>query len=76
VHVEGVEPTNGSTELAEVNLAERQIHPNVLWRNNSFGTQSKAGGRFAERIMTVIATLKQQHRNVLNHLTEACDATN
>jgi transposase len=68
VRVEGVEPTN--------NLAERQVRPGVLWRNGSFGTQSEAGSRFAERIMTVIATLKQQHRNVLDYLTEACDAAN
>jgi transposase len=68
VRVEGVEPTN--------NLAERQIRPNVLWRRSSFGTQSEAGSRFAERIMTVVATLKQQNRNVLDYLTEACDAAN
>jgi transposase len=66
VRVEGVEPTN--------NLAERQVRPGVLWRKTSFGTQSEAGSRFAERIMTVIATLKQQQRNVLDYLTEACDA--
>jgi transposase len=68
VHVEGVEPTN--------NLGERQVRPGVLWRNSSFGTQSKAGSRFAERIMTVVATCKQQHRNVLDYVTEACDAAN
>lgn len=68
VHIEGVEPTN--------NLAERQIRPGVLWRKGSFGTQSEAGSRFAERIMTVVATLKQQHRNVLDYLTQACDAAN
>ena len=68
VRVEGVEPTN--------NLGERQVRPGVLWRKNSFGTQSQAGSRFAERIMTVVATLKQQHRNVLDYLTEACDAAN
>jgi transposase len=68
VRVEGVEPTN--------NLGERQVRPGVLWRKNSFGTQSEAGSRFAERIMTVIATLKQQHRNALDYLTEACDAAN
>jgi transposase len=68
VRVEGVEPTN--------NLAERQVRPGVLWRNGSFGTQSEAGSRFAERIMTVVATLKQQHRNALDYLTEACDAAN
>ncbi len=68
VHIEGVEPTN--------NLAERQIRPGVLWRKGSFGTQSQTGSRFAERIMTVVATLKQQQRNVLDYLTEACDAAN
>lgn len=68
VRVEGVEPTN--------NLAERQVRPAVLWRKSSFGTQSEAGSRFAERIMTVVAALKQHHRNVLDYLTEACDAVN
>jgi transposase len=68
VRIEDVEPTN--------NLAERQVRPGVLWRKNSFGTQSEAGSRFAERIMSVVATLKQQHRNVLDYLTEVCDAAN
>jgi transposase len=68
VHVEGVEPTN--------NLAERLIRPGVLWRKRSFGTQSQAGSHFTERIMTVVATLKQQHRNVLDYLVEACEAAN
>jgi transposase len=68
VHVEGVEPTN--------NLGERQVRPGVIWRKMSFGTQSAAGSRFAERIMTVVSTLKQQQRNVLSYLTEACDAAN
>jgi transposase len=68
VRVEGVEPTN--------NLGERQVRPGVLWRNGSFGTQSKAGSRFVERIMTVVATLRQQDRHVLDYLTEACDAAN
>lgn len=68
VRVAGVEPTN--------NLAERQIRPGVLWRKNSFGTQSAAGSRFAERIMTVVSTLRQQQRNVLDYLTAACEAAN
>jgi transposase len=66
VQVEGVEPTN--------NAAERAIRPGVLWRKGSFGTQSEAGSRFVESMMTVVATLKQQQRNVLAYLTEACDA--
>ena len=68
VDVEGVQPTN--------NLGEQKIRPAVLWRNSSFGTQSKAGSRFVERILTVAATLKQQNRNLLEYLTEACNAAN
>jgi transposase len=66
VHVEGVEPTN--------NTAERAIRPGVLWRKRSFGTQSERGSRFVESMMTVVATLKQQQRNVLEYLTAAHEA--
>jgi transposase len=66
VRVEGVEPTN--------NAAERAIRPGVLWRKGSFGTHSAQGSRFVEAMMTVVATLKQQHRNVLAYMTEACQA--
>lgn len=68
VRIPGLEPTN--------NLAEQQVRHGVLWRKVSFGTQSDAGSRFAERIMTVVATLKQQQRNVLDYLTDACEAAN
>ncbi len=66
VQVEGVEPTN--------NAAERSIRPGVLWRKGSFGTQSAEGSRFVESMMTVVTTLKQQQRNVLEYLTAACEA--
>jgi transposase len=66
VRVEGLEPTN--------NTAERAIRPGVLWRKGSFGTQNAQGSRFVEAMMTVVATLKQQHRNVLAYMTEACQA--
>ena len=66
VQVEGVEPTN--------NTAERSIRPGVLWRKGSFGTQSAEGSRFVESMLTVVATLKQQQRNVLEYLTAACEA--
>jgi transposase len=62
----GVEPTN--------NAAERAIRPGVLWRKGSFGTQSAEGSRFVEAMMTVVTTLKQQHRSVLDYVTAACDA--
>jgi transposase len=66
VQVDGVEPTN--------NTAERAIRPGVLWRKGSFGTQSEEGSRFVESMMTVVATLKQQQRHVLEYLTAACEA--
>ncbi len=66
VEVEGVEPTN--------NTAERSIRPGVQWRKGSFGTQSAGGSRFVESMMTVVATLKQQKRNVLEFLTAAHEA--
>jgi transposase len=62
-----VDPTN--------NAAERAIRPAVLWRKGSFGTHSPQGSRFVEAMMTVVATLKQQHRNVLDYLAAACEAT-
>ena len=66
VQVDGVEPTN--------NAAERALRPGVLWRKGSFGTQSEEGSRFVESMLTVVTTLKQQQRNVLEYLTEACEA--
>jgi transposase len=66
VQVEGVAPTN--------NTAERSIRPGVLWRKGSFGTQSAEGSRFVESMLTVVATLKQQQRSVLEYLTAACEA--
>ncbi len=62
--VEGVEPTN--------NAAERALRRAVLWRRKSFGTQSEAGSRFVERILSVVTTLRQQGRDVLDYLTTAC----
>jgi transposase len=63
---EGVEPTH--------NAPERAIRPGVLWRKGSFGTQSPERARVVEAMMTVVATLKQQHRYVLDYLTTAWEA--
>jgi transposase len=62
VEHEGVEPTN--------NHAERELRALVLWRRTSFGSKSERGLRFTERIMTVVQTLKKQHRDLLDYLTE------
>lgn len=66
VDQEGVEPTN--------NAAERALRRGVIWRKHSFGTQSKSGTLFVERILTTVMTLRQQKRNVLDYLTTACKA--
>ena len=66
VFVEGVEPTNNS--------AERPLRRAVLWRRRSFGTQSEAGSLFVARVLTAVTTLRQQKRDVLDYLTEACTA--
>jgi hypothetical protein len=61
LETEGIEPTN--------NLAERLIRTIAIWRKTSFGTQSKFGSLYMERIMTVVATCKLQGRNTLDYLT-------
>jgi transposase len=64
--VEGVEPTN--------NVAERALRPAVLWRKGSFGSDSEAGSRFAERLLTVAVTCRQQGRGLLDFLVAAGEA--
>lgn len=64
--VEGVEPTN--------NAAERSLRHAVIWRKLSFGTQSPAGSRFVETLLSTIETCRQQDRNVFAFLTNAVTA--
>jgi transposase len=64
--VEGVEPTN--------NAAERALRPAVLWRKGSFGADCEAGSRFAERLLTVLASCRQQGRPLLAFLVAAVEA--
>jgi len=66
VGVEGIEPTN--------NAAERALRHAVQWRKTSHGTESEAGSRFVENILTIVATSRQQGRNVLEYLAECCRA--
>lgn len=66
LEVEGVEPTN--------NAAERALRHAVIWRKLSFGTQSSAGSRFVERMLTVIETCRRTGRNVFTWLTQAVQA--
>jgi transposase len=64
--VDGVEPTN--------NGAERALRPAVLWRKGSFGSDREAGSRFAERLLTMVASCRQQGRPLLAFLVAAGEA--
>jgi len=48
---------------ADNNLAERELRPLVIARKLSFGSQSDAGARTREILMTVLQTLKKQNDN-------------
>jgi transposase len=64
--VKGVEPTN--------NAVERALRHAVIWRRISGGTDSVHGSRFVERMLTVVATCRQQGHNVLDYLTSCFEA--
>jgi transposase len=64
--VRGIEPTN--------NAAERALRFAVIWRRISGGTDSLGGSRFVERMLSVVATCRQQGRNVLEYLTSCFEA--
>lgn len=66
LEVDGVEPTN--------NAAERALRHAVIWRKLSFGTQSAAGSRFVETLLTTIETCRQQNRNVFQFVTQTVQA--
>ncbi len=61
--VEGVEPTN--------NHAERALRHAVILRKLCFGTQSKRGSRFLERIFTTVETLRCRNADVASFLHDA-----
>jgi len=61
-----VEPTN--------NAAERALRHAVIWRRTSHGTQSAGGSRFVERILTVLATCRQQDRAPFAFVRDAIHA--
>ena len=61
-----MDPTN--------NVSERALRPAMLWRKRSFGSDSAVGSRFAERLLTVVATCRQQGRRLLDFLIAAGEA--
>lgn len=46
----------------------------MIWRKLSFGTQSAAGSRFVETLLTTIETCSQQQRNVFEFVTQTVEA--
>ena len=61
-----VEPTN--------NQAERDLRSVVLWRKISYGSKSKRGDRFAERVQSIVMTLKRQKKESLEYFVKAMAA--
>jgi transposase len=66
VRVEGIEPTN--------NHAERALRHGVIYRKLSGGTDSETGSRFVERMLSVVATCRQQGLGMLDYLTRCYQA--
>jgi transposase len=62
----GLEPTN--------NLAERMLRPAVIWRKKSFGSSSRTGCRYVERMLSVTETLRLRGHAPLAYLAGAVAA--
>jgi transposase len=58
---------------ADNNLAERELRPLVIARKISFGSQSDAGARTRETLMTVLHTLKKRAPDVTIAFKSALD---
>jgi transposase len=64
--VKGVPPENNAAERAERHA--------VICRRIRGGTDSARGSRFVERMLTVVATCRQQGRDVLDYLASCFEA--
>jgi transposase len=58
---------------ADNNRAERELRPLVIARKISFGSQSNAGARTREVLMTVLHTLKKRTSDVTIAFKSALD---
>lgn len=64
--VPGVEPTN--------NVAERGLRGAVIYRKLSLGSQSEAGERMIERLLSVSQTCRLQRRSLFGYLADVLAA--
>lgn len=58
---------------AENNRAERELRPLVIARKVSFGSQSEAGAKTRETLLTRLATLKKREERPAQRLKEVLD---
>jgi len=58
---------------ADNNLAERDLRPLVIARKISFGSQSPAGAKTRETLMSILVSLQKQTPNVSDRLKDALD---
>jgi len=66
LNIAGMPPTN--------NAAERALRRAVLWRKRSNGTRVPAGSRYAERILTVVETMRDKQGALQDFLADAYTA--
>jgi transposase len=67
MHMSQVDATN--------NHAERQLRHAVIWRKKCYGTQSRRGINFVERILSTIMTCKQQKCNLIEFIEQSIQST-
>jgi hypothetical protein len=74
-HTPGLVPPELLTDVEGVpphkNATERALRHGIIWRKTGYGTDGEAGGRFVERLLTVVATCRRRGRDALEFLT-AC----
>ena len=66
LRVEGMDPTNKAVE--------RALRHAVLWRKTRGGTEGGAGSPFVERLLSVVATCRQQGQNAPAYLITCHEA--
>lgn len=60
----GVEPTN--------NISEQAVRQGVVWRRTSFFSQSEAGLRFTERILSAVLTCARRGHGIWDFMAKQC----
>lgn len=59
--------------IADNNRAERELRPTVIARKASFGSQSEAGAKTRETLMSLMQTLKEQFKDPIAKIKRTLD---